>query len=219
MNTLLPIHYGGSSVPNLSGEWETFVTEGRRAVENLSQNQWTLGDLALRVVPVGKSGDKTGSVEELKKFSSEIGINFHTLKGFRLTANLWPPDKRNPLVSFSVHRLLRKEENHWMVNYLENKYGKVSYSRAENFLKTTRKRRKVPLISSPHILSVEPDDPIESESEPNNPETELQTESDLTFDLDYLVQRIQRRAPLDPQSADAGAVRNAARALLHCIQR
>ena len=86
--------------------WEAFLKEGRRIVAQQSGATWELGDLAIKVAPIGTPSKRSGAYEVLREFAHQIGIDFETLRGCLETAHSWQPEQRRPNVSWSVHHLL-----------------------------------------------------------------------------------------------------------------
>jgi hypothetical protein len=60
------------------------------------------------MVPIQRNGrDRDrGVFPVLDRLADTIGINVHTLLGYRHVAAAWPPDKRAPEVSWSIHKAL-----------------------------------------------------------------------------------------------------------------
>ncbi|CAM5666784.1 hypothetical protein KAURM247S_03983 [Kitasatospora aureofaciens] len=88
-------------------QWARFVKQGRDLVEEESRVQFRLGDLTLKMVPVQRPGNHTrGVFPVLDRFADAIGINVHTLLGYRHVSTAWPPEKRAEGVSWSIHRAL-----------------------------------------------------------------------------------------------------------------
>ncbi|WP_434600180.1 DUF6192 family protein [Streptomyces sp. A5-4] len=88
-------------------QWTRYIKQGREMVEEESSIHFRLGDLTLKMVesrPPGGVGH--GVFQVLDRFADEIGINVNTLLGYRHVSHAWPPDKRAPGVSWSIHHAL-----------------------------------------------------------------------------------------------------------------
>jgi hypothetical protein len=81
---------------------------GRRLAARVNGHQWELGDLALRVEPVGSHGGiATGAEFRLRVFANEIDVAFKTLNECRHVAGKWASDSRClDSASWSVHQAL-----------------------------------------------------------------------------------------------------------------
>lgn len=98
--------------------YDTIVGKARVLVEQVSAAQFALGDLALDIEPIRDldGGDRAplGEVDAvLRRFAEDIGMSFHTVKGYRWVSSRWPEHRRVEGVSHSVHRILasiRSEE-------------------------------------------------------------------------------------------------------------
>ncbi|WP_405914618.1 DUF6192 family protein [Streptomyces sp. NBC_00728] len=93
--------------------YEQIVAELRSAAEQLTQAQFTIGDRALEIEPIGpRSGpvaDTAWSVEQsLTRLAKDIGLPVTTVRQARWTASRWPPDRRRKAESFTVHQLLAR---------------------------------------------------------------------------------------------------------------
>ena len=80
-----------------------------KLVEIGSRSNWTLGDAALEIAPMGDHGANTGALVNLRKFAEEIGTAFQSLRAYRAVASAWPRDKRLASTSWSVHQALGTE--------------------------------------------------------------------------------------------------------------
>lgn len=87
-------------------QWGRYVRQGRDLVLEESRIQFELGDITLKMVDKSEPGEKRGVFAILDRYADQIGINVHTLLGYRFTAMQWPPKYREPGVSWSVHRAL-----------------------------------------------------------------------------------------------------------------
>ena len=83
------------------------LAEGRRLVEALDGSQWALGDLAIRVAgPAQTTHARDGSVARLSFFADAIGLHHEQLNRYRSVATAWPPERRVPGASWTLHRTL-----------------------------------------------------------------------------------------------------------------
>lgn len=88
-------------------QWTRYVKQGREMIEEESSIHFRLGDLTLKMVESrGQGGVGHGVFQVLDRFADEIGINVNTLLGYRHVSIAWPPDKRAPGVSWSIHQAL-----------------------------------------------------------------------------------------------------------------
>jgi hypothetical protein len=87
------------------------VAEGRTLLQQEGNLNWRWGDLVLRVMPPG-SADRGTLVEWAEEIGwLETGRTLGTLLSLRTVALAWPPDKRLPGVSFTVHAELAAVPN------------------------------------------------------------------------------------------------------------
>lgn len=86
--------------------YDELVRRGREVAQRLSKSQWELGDLALKVVPMGEQHKHNGSIERLQQYADEIGVAFDALDLYRRVAAAWPDRTRIRSASWSVHREL-----------------------------------------------------------------------------------------------------------------
>jgi hypothetical protein len=82
------------------------VAAGRRLVAETGKIQWALGDLAVKVAPYIGDGMPD---QVLAKFAEEIGVGRSTLSEYRRMAVAWPPEKRVPGATWTLHRELAAE--------------------------------------------------------------------------------------------------------------
>ncbi|WP_328381791.1 DUF6192 family protein [Streptomyces sp. NBC_00400] len=89
-------------------QWARYVKQGQELVEEETRVQFRLGDLTLKMVPVQRAGsnNQRGVFPVLDRFADAIGMNVHTLLGYRHVATKWPPEKRAEGVSWSIHKAL-----------------------------------------------------------------------------------------------------------------
>ncbi|MEV4507293.1 hypothetical protein [Streptomyces klenkii] len=78
-----------------------YIRQGKDLVEEETQIQFRLGDLTLKMVPVQHTGtsDQRDVFPVPDRCADEIGINVHTLLGYRHVSVKWPPKHRAPGVS------------------------------------------------------------------------------------------------------------------------
>lgn len=88
------------------------VQRGRELVARENGARWELGDLALKVAPVGTHGGKHDGETEaaLNRFAVEIGIGYEALDSYRQVAAKWPKSTRVDL-PWSVHRAFASLKN------------------------------------------------------------------------------------------------------------
>ncbi|MEU2840932.1 DUF6192 family protein [Streptomyces sp. NPDC007076] len=96
-------------------QWSRYVRQGRDLVQEESRIQFELGDLALKMVPIGEDGRTHGVFIVLDRYADQIGSNVHTLMEYRAVAHAWPPDQRVPDVAWSVHRAFDALEDRFEV--------------------------------------------------------------------------------------------------------
>lgn len=87
-------------------QWARYLKEGRQLVEEETRIQFKLGDLTLRMVRTHRRDGNHGVFVVLDRFADQIGINVHTLIGYRHVCVAWPEEHRAPGVSWSIHRAL-----------------------------------------------------------------------------------------------------------------
>jgi len=92
----------------VAAKYSDLVREGKAAKENVEQGQWKLGDLALLVCPSDGTNPTNHSIRE---YAQDVGINVNTLRGYRKTAEAWPPSDRSESTSFTVHEVLAANPN------------------------------------------------------------------------------------------------------------
>lgn len=91
---------------------EQIVAELRDVVEPRTRGQFTIGDRALEIELMRETGggvpaDPEWSVTAtLTRLAEDIGLKFSTVKSARWRSSRWPADRRQPGVSFTVHRVL-----------------------------------------------------------------------------------------------------------------
>ncbi|GHE98484.1 hypothetical protein GCM10018772_23640 [Streptomyces fumanus] len=91
--------------------YEAIVAEVREVVAQQSKGQFRIGDCALEVEPIRSRGGDTGDAQftvrqSLMGLAEDIGVPFSTVKHARWTASRWPKEYREPVVSWTVHRIL-----------------------------------------------------------------------------------------------------------------
>lgn len=72
---------------------------------------WDLGDRVLAEAPVGPPGLNTGVSEALKELAAREGVPVRSLMQYRGVAEDWPPETRRHDVAWSVHAVLRYEDD------------------------------------------------------------------------------------------------------------
>ncbi|MGA4540889.1 DUF6192 family protein [Uniformispora flossi] len=88
-------------------QWARYVKQGREMVQEESRLQFRLGDLTWKMCPkTDKDGKDHGVFRILDRYADEIGINVHTLIGYRHVSAAWPAEHRAADVSWSIHRAL-----------------------------------------------------------------------------------------------------------------
>lgn len=114
----------------MNGYTKRQVAEGRRLVEQLQQDKWRLGDLALEVAPMGDGHARNGASDVLDDYADAIGLEAGTLRQYRTVANAWPDGTRVPSASWSVHRELLNgrttKEAHRLLKQLAKKHDRVT---------------------------------------------------------------------------------------------
>jgi hypothetical protein len=85
-------------------QWSRYVRQGRDLIEQQTQLQFALGDMALKMIPIDSHGGNRGVFTVMDKFADQIGTNVHTLLEYRHVAHAWPAGERVPGVAWSVHR-------------------------------------------------------------------------------------------------------------------
>ncbi|WP_370948829.1 DUF6192 family protein [Amycolatopsis sp. cg5] len=88
--------------------YELLLDRAIKAIESVGGHQFELGDIALEIEPMNRVGEAGGGVyDTLRTFADDIGVEFSTLLGYRMTAAAWPSGKRRlDLGSFTVHRTM-----------------------------------------------------------------------------------------------------------------
>jgi hypothetical protein len=72
-----------------------------------SEERWAIGDEALALEPVGRSGPRGGVIDRLDDLAESKGITTKTLLTCRGVANAWPKKYRRKALPWSVHATLR----------------------------------------------------------------------------------------------------------------
>jgi hypothetical protein len=73
-----------------------------------TDEQWRLGDEALKAEPIGRSGPRGGVGDRIDQLADEWGVEPKTLRILRGVAHDWPKGKRNKRLPWSVHAALRQ---------------------------------------------------------------------------------------------------------------
>ena len=84
-----------------------------------SQECWALGDWALAKVPVGAAGPNTGGLALLKELAAEKDVSYRALLQYRGVSHDWPPETRRPDVAWSVHDVLRYDDDRFQLIWTE----------------------------------------------------------------------------------------------------
>ncbi|KHD75777.1 hypothetical protein MB27_20965 [Actinoplanes utahensis] len=96
-------------------EYQQIVGEARELVKQNAHCQFRMGDLALRIEPMGPHGgphpelpdEAMGVAESLAWFADDIGVTPRSVEVWRWVASRWPDEHRQlELASFTVHRTL-----------------------------------------------------------------------------------------------------------------
>ncbi|MCF3143793.1 DUF6192 family protein [Streptomyces platensis] len=91
----------------VTDEWEVLVTRGRRFVSSESSAQFSLGDIALEMVPVPPNGKRPPmkAFKLLANYADEVGLEAERFEEYRRVAAAWPKAKRAKKVCWTVHQL------------------------------------------------------------------------------------------------------------------
>ncbi|WP_406367493.1 DUF6192 family protein [Streptomyces sp. NBC_00645] len=93
--------------------YEQIVAELRSAAGLLTQAQFTIGDRALEIEPMGPCSEPVANTawlveESLTRLAKDIGLPVTTVEQARWTASRWPTDRRRKFESFTVHQVLAR---------------------------------------------------------------------------------------------------------------
>ncbi|MER5399829.1 DUF6192 family protein [Streptomyces sp. NPDC002599] len=93
--------------------YEQIVAELRSAASRLPQAQFTIGDRALEIEPMGPGSAPVQSSawtvkQSLTRLARDIGLPVTTVEQARWTASRWPADRRRKTESFTVHQVLAR---------------------------------------------------------------------------------------------------------------
>lgn len=106
------------TMPDLQMSYEGLVDAAREARKQIDGNQWTEGDLALRVTALGpddrprdpETGEFIADEQRLlRRYAEDIDMTYGAVQRYRQVAAAWPQDARSVGangVGFEVHRLL-----------------------------------------------------------------------------------------------------------------
>ncbi|QUC59012.1 RacO protein [Streptomyces sp. A2-16] len=94
--------------------FEVLVSDSLDKVEMDARCQFALGDAALEIEPLRGHGghlpvedeDQLSVEESLRLFADRVGLSFFTVRTQRWVAAQWPQERRQPGVSYDVHRIL-----------------------------------------------------------------------------------------------------------------
>lgn len=105
----------------------------------MAGHQWRIADDALEATQLragGKADDET-VIAVLEEFAADVGtISLSTLRQYREIAAAWPRSKREPSVSWTVHREIRHHEDRFaMIKRAAAEKWTVSTARREAGLK------------------------------------------------------------------------------------
>lgn len=106
-----------SAVSEAVADWDEIVEQGKRATSSESSSQFKLGDLALQLVPIPPKGKRPPmkAYKLLGNFAEEIGQEQHRVEEYRLVAGAWPKAKRNRQVCWTVHALLARHPDRFVM--------------------------------------------------------------------------------------------------------
>ncbi|MFD5814050.1 DUF6192 family protein [Streptomyces sp. NPDC127038] len=96
--------------------YEQIVAELRSAAGRPPPAQFTIGDRALEIEPMGPGSTPVQSPawavkQSLIRMARDIGLPVTTVEQARWTASRWPADKRRKTESFMVHQVLARIED------------------------------------------------------------------------------------------------------------
>lgn len=131
----------------MTGYTSEDVETGRRLVKEIGQRQWELGDLALKVAPMGDDHAHNGSEAVIERFAEEIGVAADTLSSYREVAAAWAEGARAPSAPWTLYRELRnKADRGALLNRYLASTDKPSYRGLQKFLG----KRPTPEITAAH---------------------------------------------------------------------
>ncbi|WP_406376968.1 DUF6192 family protein [Streptomyces sp. NBC_00647] len=93
--------------------YEQIIAELRSTAGRLTQAQFTIGDRALEIEPMGPGSGPVASTawsveQSLTRLAKDIGLPVTTVEQARWTASRWPADRRRKTESFTVHQVLAR---------------------------------------------------------------------------------------------------------------
>lgn len=91
-----------------SPRWRELVQMG---VNKDADRNWSLGDAALEIAPMGDSHGHNGAETNLREYAEEIGVAYESLDVYRKVAQKWPQGTRVPSASWKVHQLLTARQD------------------------------------------------------------------------------------------------------------
>ena len=104
-----------TNVGNVSQQrYDQIVAELRQVVEQQSQGQFLIGGRALEIEPMrdlggshepAPGGELFTVRDSLFRLAEDIGLAAVTVEGARWTSSRWPKERRQPGVSFTVHKI------------------------------------------------------------------------------------------------------------------
>ncbi|GLY08668.1 hypothetical protein Acsp01_90470 [Actinoplanes sp. NBRC 101535] len=93
--------------------YDELVAQSRDLIRERDRIQFTVGDYALEIEPIGPRGGSRphdalglGVVDSLRMFAEDIGVTPATLEVWRYVASRWPAGQRRADVPFHIHRVL-----------------------------------------------------------------------------------------------------------------
>ncbi|MFE5868858.1 DUF6192 family protein [Streptomyces roseifaciens] len=98
-------------------EWTTLVRRGQRLVGSESSAQFSLGDIALEMVPLPPKGKRppAKAFKLLADYADEVGLERERLEEYRLVSGAWPLKRRNKKVCWTVHSILSHRHDRFMM--------------------------------------------------------------------------------------------------------
>lgn len=97
--------------------WADMIKEGQRLTGSEGSAQFKLGDLGLKLAPLPPKGKRLPmkSYKLLADFAEEIGQPRERFEEYRLVAGAWPKAKRNHEVCWTVHSLLARDPDRFIM--------------------------------------------------------------------------------------------------------
>ncbi|WP_275463757.1 DUF6192 family protein [Streptomyces noursei] len=107
-----------SPIPDLTpDEWGKLIRRGQRLVGSESATQFDLGDMGLEMVPLPPKGKRLPrkAYKRLADFAEEVGLEFERFEEYRIVAGAWPKENRNKSVCWTVHSILSRHHDRFMM--------------------------------------------------------------------------------------------------------